>query len=180
MTALAALGCGGSRSVGTSPLDGGPVDAVAPVLDDAGCASASVSHVEPNDAAGLPQGSCIAPASAVCTSAPRVTLSCPVVRGPADSGTIAPGDTISVGVLMTSTVDLPYPCFGLTADHDVQTALPAVTIYALKPSQDYPLWFSAVLPASIAPGTVVHFVAYVVLSPCPGDTGALEFDVTVG
>jgi hypothetical protein len=155
----------------------------APVLEaetqgDAACGP-WVTDVQTDDAGGLPQGSC-GPRPVACQSSPRVTFSCPIVRGPADSGAIAPGDTVTVTVPLTSTVGLGYPCFGLTADHGVAGTTPGVSIYYLSPTQGYPLTFTVQLPASLAPGTVVHFVAYVVLSPCPGDTGAIGFDVVVG
>ncbi len=87
---------------------------------------------------------------------------------------------MTVTVPLTNTVGLEYPCFGLTADHGVVGTLPGVSIYFLKPTQGYPLTFTVNIPASLAHGTVIHFVAYVVLSPCPGDTGAMGFDVVVG
>ena len=192
----AILGCGARSDPGAGLQEAGLADSISLAPDaslvvtdadspevsatnDATCGDPSVTGIEPNDAASLPLGSCVAPAAPSCMSVPRVTLSCPIVRGPGDSSVIAPGDTITVSLLLTNTVFLAYPCFGLTADHGVPPSPPAVTIYALKPTQDEPLVFKTQLPQSLARGTVIHFVAYVVLSPCPGDTGALEFDVTV-
>jgi hypothetical protein len=174
---------GTDRAIGITPdasldgIDTSSTDALVP--DDGACGVALVTHVGPADATGLPNGHCT-PQAIACASTPRITFACPIVRGPGDSGAIAPGDTIAFTVPMTNTVFLAYPCFGLTADHGVQATLPGITIYALKPTQAYPLVFTAQLPASLPRGTVVHFVAYVLVSSCPGDTGAVGFDVTVG
>jgi hypothetical protein len=150
------------------------------MTSDATCGDPAVTHVQASDAAGLSSG-CTSAASSVCTSVPRVTFACPVVRGPADSGAIAPGDTISVRVLMTNTVDLLYPCFGLAVDPGATNVIfDFTTMNLLTPTRDVPLSFTVVLQPSLTAGTVVHFVVSVVISPCPGDTGALEFDVTVG
>lgn len=95
---------------------------------------------------------------------------------------IAPGDTITVSILMTNTVELLDPCFGLGVDPGVENILfdpELTTLRSLEPTQDFPLNFTVVLQPSLMPGTVEHFVVSVVLSTCPGDTGALEFDVTV-
>ena|ERR1035438_4000516 len=120
---LAVIGCSGgsSESPSASRDDAGYANAVSLAPDansvgadaglsdtsmtsDATCGDPAVTHVQANDAAGLSSG-CISAASSVCTSVPRVTFACPVVRGPADSGAIAPGDTITVSVLMG--VDCP-------------------------------------------------------------------------
>jgi hypothetical protein len=159
---------------------GSSPDVDAAVADDAAsCGAPSVTHVQADDVGGLPMGSCGAGAVA-CQSTPRVTFACPSVGGAADSSTIAPGDTITIVVPMTNSVALAYPCFGLTADHGIVGTTPGITVYEIAPTDGYPVQFTVQLPSSLAPGTVIHFVAYVVLSPCPGDTGAVGFDVTVG
>jgi hypothetical protein len=158
--------------------DGGLSDAS--ISGAAACGDPAVTNVQANDAAGLSSG-CTSAATSVCTSVPRVTFACPVVRGPADSGAIAPGDTITVGVLMTNTVELFSPCLGLTVDPGAENIVPDfATVNSLTPTRDFPLRFTVVLPPSLTPGSVIHFVVFVVLSPCPGDAGALEFDVRVG
>jgi hypothetical protein len=82
---------------------------------------------------------------------------------------------------MTNTVDLLYPCFGLAVDPGANNIIPDFTpMNSLTATQDFPLSFTVVLQPSLTDGTVIHFVVFVVVSPCPGDTGALEFDVTVG
>jgi hypothetical protein len=96
---------------------------------------------------------------------------------------IAPGDTITVSVLMTNTVELLDPCFALAVDPGVENIIfdpELTTLHSLEPTQDFPLNFTVMLQPSLIPGTVMHFVVSVVLSTCPGDTGALAFDITVG
>jgi hypothetical protein len=188
----------GLHPVSTLPDDAGHTDAISLAPDansvgmdtgwpgtsiagDATCGDPWLTDVYANDAAGLPPNGCNNAAPSVCTSIPRVSFSCPVVRGPADSSTIAPGDTITVSVLMTNTVDLVDPCFGIGVHPGVQNILfDFPTIHLLKPTRDFPLSFTVALTSSLTPGTVLHFVVSVPLFPCPGDTGAIEFDVTVG
>src|SRR5260370_13892073 len=147
------------------------------IAGDATCGDPWLSDIHANDAAGLPPHGCNNAAPSVSTSVARVSFSCPVVRGPADSSTIAPGDTLTPRVLLTNTVDLVDPCFGIGVQPGVQNILFDVPrVHLLKATRDVPLNFTVILTSSLTPGTVLHFGVSVPLSPCPWHTGAIEFD----
>jgi hypothetical protein len=92
---------------------------------------------------------------------------------------VAPGDKITVTVLLTNPDNLSYPCFGLVGDHGVVGEVPGITVYALPPETNHPVELSAQLPPTLPHGTVVHFSAYVMADPCPAFESRLDFDVTV-
>ena len=137
------------------------------------------------DASTLALLSCAAsPSDPTCSSTPRLTFSTPVVRGPGDSGTFAPGDPITVSFTVTNddTVNgYAYPCFGLAADDGVVGVKPDVSIYAITPGATVPYAFTVQLPSSLEPGTVVHFAAYVAsLHVNCATWPRVDFSITVG
>lgn len=168
---------GASSSTGGSTIlpDAGPI------AEAGSCGSLAVSNVT-QGVSDVPSDGCsgLGGSTAPSCVGPPVAFSCPVVRGPGDSGTIRPGDQINVSVVATSDDTVNYPCFGLVADHGVVGG--ATLLYALPRTG----WeFSVQIPSSLKPGTVVHFTAYVrsVSSlnsgACPNRLGRVDFDVTV-
>lgn len=169
----------GSR--GASASTGGTTNVVdASSSRDAGsCGNPSVSNFV-QSLSDVPSDGCGSIGSPATCVGPPVTFSCPVVHGPGDSGTIRPGDQITVNIVATSDGTVNYPCFGLVADHGVMGG--ANLLYALPST---PWKFSVQIPPSLVPGTVIHFTAYVRslsslnAGSCPNRLGRADFDLTV-
>ncbi len=167
-----------SRDGASVAADGPSSDGPAP--EGSSCRGPGVSNVEPSDAGGLSMGMCGSALTdhSCAGQLPQVSFTCPVVHGPGDSGIVHPGDAITITLFMTNGV-VEYPCLGLAADHGVTGELPNAGSYQLGAQTNVPVALTAQIPATLAPGTVVHFSAYLDSLNCIEILGRLDFDVTV-
>jgi hypothetical protein len=152
----------------------------------------SVGEAGDGDAGGFVGPICggfVDPSTAqYCDGIGFLTLSQPSfeVSGAADAGGgVSPGSRVAVNLILTNgdTVSHSYPCVGIVSDNPaalVRDPNPGWSLFGIEAGASVTVLGGTVdVAASIAPGTVVHFTAWVSVknAECMGNT--FSFQVTV-
>ncbi len=128
---------------------------------------------------GLPTDPCGGPRPPDCPGAPRRIFACPEVRGPNGTSTFSPGDEVTVTLPVTAEGLAGYSCLGMLG----QRPFVGKSAIANFVSPGY-IRVVGTVPASLASGALVHFVAkasgpHGMGAACGNDLTEVEFDIEV-
>jgi hypothetical protein len=134
-------------------------------------------------------GSVSAGNEAWCTGIENVVLSKGTLTDASGDGNVSPGEEASVVIVMRNdgADDYNFPCVGLLADNPAVTIIggeardnPAWNFFGIGGGQSLEVTMSFRCGESIAPGTTVHFVAWLdVLKAGCTNGNEIEFDVEI-